>query len=83
MLTFLRQRLPLWQVVRPLFLDVCLSISPVSSCKLLGDGILDFDAFDRLVQSWQRVDPRIREQVSEYATGPLGLFGSLTIPLVG
>ena len=57
MLGFFCQSLPLWQIIGPLLLDICLGISTVGSGELLCNWILHSDCFDGLVQLRKRVTP--------------------------
>lgn len=59
MIALFAERLPLWKVVRSLLLDVGLCVGAMRAGELLGDGILDADALDDLIESAQRFVPAV------------------------
>jgi hypothetical protein len=54
------RRLPLWQIVRPLFLDVRLCVNAVLAGELLRNRILDPDVLDGFAEVGQGTAPKFR-----------------------
>jgi hypothetical protein len=55
-----RRRLPLWQVVRPLFLDIRLCVNAMLAGELLCNRILDPNLLDGFAKVGQRTAPEFR-----------------------
>ena len=59
--------LPLWQIIRSLFFNICLRKCAVRAVEFLHDGILDADALDSVVEFWEGVDPMQEKRVHALA----------------